>query len=93
MAELVDAPDLGSGILGCEGSSPFTRTTLLRVQAAQLWNLVGSFLTPLCSSILVFSPLSACRSLGLTSLHHYERCMRAGLTDLRGEGTQSGPIL
>ena len=27
MAELVDAPDLGSGIERCEGSSPFTRTT------------------------------------------------------------------
>ena len=27
VAELVDAPDLGSGIERCEGSSPFTRTT------------------------------------------------------------------
>ena len=26
MAELVDAPDLGSGIFGCGGSSPFART-------------------------------------------------------------------
>ena len=26
MAELVDAPDLGSGVLGREGSSPFRRT-------------------------------------------------------------------
>ena len=26
VAELVDAPDLGSGIFGCGGSSPFART-------------------------------------------------------------------
>ena len=26
VAELVDAPDLGSGAFGCEGSSPFSRT-------------------------------------------------------------------
>lgn len=26
VAELVDAPDLGSGVLGREGSSPFRRT-------------------------------------------------------------------
>ena len=26
VAELVDAPDLGSGIFGCGGSSPLTRT-------------------------------------------------------------------
>ena len=31
VAELVDALDLGSSILGCEGSSPFTRTTFLSV--------------------------------------------------------------
>lgn len=29
MAELVDAPDLGSGSERSEGSSPFTRTTNL----------------------------------------------------------------
>ena len=28
MAELADAPDLGSGVNRREGSSPFTRTTL-----------------------------------------------------------------
>jgi len=28
MAELVDAPDLGSGIVRCGGSSPSTRTSL-----------------------------------------------------------------
>ncbi len=33
VAELVDAPDLGSGIFGCGGSSPFTRTTYLKAQA------------------------------------------------------------
>ena len=28
VAELVDAPDLGSGVFGREGSSPFIRTDL-----------------------------------------------------------------
>jgi hypothetical protein len=28
MAELVDAPDLGSGFSGSEGSSPFIRITI-----------------------------------------------------------------
>ena len=30
MAELADAPDLGSGIARCAGSSPVTRTMLIR---------------------------------------------------------------
>ena len=31
VAELVDAPDLGSGGLGCMGSSPFLRTIFFSV--------------------------------------------------------------
>lgn len=33
VAELVDAPDLGSGIERCEGSSPFTRTIFNNIEA------------------------------------------------------------
>ena len=33
MAELVDAPDLGSGVFGREGSSPFIRTAFGSIRA------------------------------------------------------------
>ena len=39
MAKLVDAPDLGSGIERCEGSSPFTRTTFFFTQNINLQNI------------------------------------------------------
>ena len=35
MAELADAPDLGSGIARCEGSSPFARTIEIPVKHKQ----------------------------------------------------------
>ena len=36
VAELADAPDLGSGAFGREGSSPFTRTLQEKAGLAQL---------------------------------------------------------
>lgn len=37
MAELVDAPDLGSGNESCGGSSPFIRTKKIRYIEGILW--------------------------------------------------------
>ena len=35
VAELVDAPDLGSGSLGSEGSTPFARTIFYQLSVSQ----------------------------------------------------------
>ena len=40
VAELVDAPDLGSGIERCEGSSPFTRTTFFLTRNMNLQYII-----------------------------------------------------
>ena len=45
VAKLVDAPDLGSGIERCGGSSPFARTSLVSygkaglIEIFWLWNV------------------------------------------------------
>lgn len=50
MAELVDAPDLGSGVFGREGSSPFIRTQNKKSQAIAL--LSRSFFIEILLAIL-----------------------------------------
>ena len=42
MAELVDAPDLGSGVFGREGSSPFIRINSKKRSLLSLQNLLGN---------------------------------------------------
>ena len=38
MAELVDAPDLGSGIFGCDGSSPSWGTNIMIIKEYKVIN-------------------------------------------------------
>ena len=43
MAELVDAPDLGSGAVRRGGSSPFTRTTIIQIKTMTYEGKLPSF--------------------------------------------------
>ena len=52
MAELVDAPDLGSGFERSGGSSPPSRTTINSVRIGSLWSPTKGFPNPLNAEVI-----------------------------------------
>ena len=67
VAELVDAPDLGSGAVRRGGSSPFTRTIFKLKYTENKWLQIVGYLFP------IYSPISVeCSETNAINLHSPE---------------------